>query len=737
MEAEATLQMPGDCSGGAVVDEDDCATLQMMGTADAIDAGPDDDDGATLQFPEANSGTGDALLDLLGGGGSAPQSSSGFASEPPPPVYSPPAAAFVPSGLKTHAEPIMPAHMDLPPLLISTVLSEARLPGSCAAEDPIFSSDQTLDSGIKRKMTSTNSVEQVGSLGTPSTSATVGTPSTSVTGSAASSYPSAPFAVASTSISPKPVFDLKRKKTLDINTLDLDDDRPANGACARHAGAAEIPAAKKPNTGPSPSAELRSVNLSTAPDLVVKETVSVGRAETCDVVLADPRVSAEQFVVSRGWSGSDGHSFFELEDKSRNGTLVSKRLVVQSKIRLQGGDLIEVMPAAKVGAAAQIGFIFYTADAAPKTRRPEAVTASAVPEDVLDGAICAVCQDVMHRAVSAQPCQHSFCSSCLSTWLSKRVGAYCCPICRGDVSGIGRNLAMDGVIEGLLKVLPAKKREESILKDMDDGDLLWAAGYNFQDFRRRAGAPRAAGAPPAGRVLPPIPAAGALFGGFVPAEMAAAVAAAGERVAGMIRAAVEAASEDGSESDAGSDGVPPPPANPCFHCGAAFWKRFDEGVDTLAADMDQVSQLIGRGLQRNRFEQGILVEWVQARGGLKERLKFVLENPNPEGAQKVRPYVEKAPSAEVRARAGVTMGPNETYEATLPHGSWAELKGCKSCVIGVLGACVYSLRERIPSEELPANARTRENCWYGRNCRSQRRPEHATRLNHICEQVRF
>merc|ERR1719229_453172 len=149
--------------------------------------------------------------------------------------------------------------------------------------------------------------------------------------------------------------------------------------------------------------------------------------------------------------------------------------------------------------------------------------------------------------------------------------------------------------------------------------------------------------------------------------------------------------------------------------------------------MDQVSQLISRGLRRNRFEQAVLIEWVQVRGGIRDKLKDLIANPNPEGVPSVRVFVESPPSEDNRERHGLHRGPNDTYQAVLPDAVWTDVRGCRSCILGVLGACVYSLRERIPPEELPANARNRENCWYGRNCNTQRtRQDHAMRLNHIC-----
>ena len=77
---------------------------------------------------------------------------------------------------------------------------------------------------------------------------------------------------------------------------------------------------------------------------------------------------------------------------------------------------------------------------------------------------------------------------------------------------------------------------------------------------------------------------------------------------------------------------------------------------------------------------------------------------------------------------------------------WSEGKVlCKRCVLKLMGRRVLnSLRElraqsmssRPPSPDMSGSNRTscpdgpqREDCWYGYNCRTQRKPHHAAKLN--------
>nr|XP_054755367.1 E3 ubiquitin-protein ligase CHFR-like [Lytechinus pictus] len=43
-------------------------------------------------------------------------------------------------------------------------------------------------------------------------------------------------------------------------------------------------------------------------------------------------------------------------------------------------------------------------------------------DDILETLICSICQDILHKCISLQPCMHSFCAACISGWMkhSKR-----------------------------------------------------------------------------------------------------------------------------------------------------------------------------------------------------------------------------------------------------------------------------------------------------------------------------
>uniref|UniRef100_A0A7S0FBG8 RING-type domain-containing protein n=2 Tax=Pyrodinium bahamense TaxID=73915 RepID=A0A7S0FBG8_9DINO len=336
-------------------------------------------------------------------------------------------------------------------------------------------------------------------------------------------------------------------------------------------------------------------------------------------------------------------------------------------------------------------------------------------EELFEGATCIICQEVLHRATSVQPCLHSFCSACLSGWLKRR-GPALCPLCRKPVAAVTRNYTLSGLVEGLLKAHPDQQRADKELAELDAQDALQEAGYDLAKFLARGAAAADAGA--AAAAAAPAP----LLGG--PAPAAAAGDASGSEAS------------DSDEAEGSGDEAGPR----CFHCGDAAWQTLGAAAGLLAGDVAEASGLALRALHGNDFEREMLEEWLRGHrggrvggmGGLGGALAAALADPNPEGAP---PVQVRFPGAAVVAAPGAAAA---AAAAPLPAGSWTDLLACRPCAVAVAHGVVYSLRERIPEGELPERARGRPRCWYGRHCRTQgHKPEHAQRLDHICEQTRF
>lgn len=364
----------------------------------------------------------------------------------------------------------------------------------------------------------------------------------------------------------------------------------------------------------------------------------------------------------------------------------------------------------------------------PPAKRPRTSDEeSQKTEDLFEFAMCVVCQEVMHRATSAQPCNHSFCSACLGVWLRRRPrGGSVCPVCRNAVVAVSRQHQMDGLIQGLLKAHPSKRRSDHEINELDSNDPLQAAGYDLAKLLASA-----APAAPAGAAAPV--AFGALLGAGGGGGLFSGTGVAGPFGAFGVAPPPAAADSDDEDSNSDSEAsdsasAPPVPAGPpCFRCGAGSWRTLTAAADSLGAGSfggaRACTDFVRQSLMGNDFERGVLEEWLAVRGrGLGAALQDALATPNPAGVAPVRMSVTgSAPGAP----------------AGMPDGAWTDLRACRGCGMGVLRALVYALRERIPDGELPARAQGRGKCWYGRNCRTQaHKPAHASKLNHICEQTR-
>ena len=142
---------------------------------------------------------------------------------------------------------------------------------------------------------------------------------------------------------------------------------------------------------------------------------SVGRAPTCSLVLASQRVSALHARLRRGTPPT-------VEDCSTNGVWHNgARIGKGNLVGLHDKDTLAFGCAPGGGGAA---FTFAAGASALGAGGAAAGSSSLASEDHIS---CSVCQDILHNAVSLQPCLHSFCAGCVCGWLKQKKE---CPQCR-------------------------------------------------------------------------------------------------------------------------------------------------------------------------------------------------------------------------------------------------------------------------------------------------------------------
>lgn len=83
--------------------------------------------------------------------------------------------------------------------------------------------------------------------------------------------------------------------------------------------------------------------------------------------------------------------------------------------------------------------------------------------------LCPICQDIFHDCVSCQPCMHSFCAGCLSVWKEKSSK---CPTCRRDVKTIGKNHSLNNLSVAYLNMFPGRKRSANELAELDKKNTI-------------------------------------------------------------------------------------------------------------------------------------------------------------------------------------------------------------------------------------------------------------------------
>ena len=63
---------------------------------------------------------------------------------------------------------------------------------------------------------------------------------------------------------------------------------------------------------------------------------------------------------------------------------------------------------------------------------------------------------------------------------------------------------------------------------------------------------------------------------------------------------------------------------------------------------------------------------------------------------------------------------------------------CINCGKNAILDLVFTYAKSIPKSSLPPEIASRPDCYYGKNCRTQRhRQPHCVKYNHVCPQTRF
>ncbi|EFA81073.1 hypothetical protein PPL_05909 [Heterostelium album PN500] len=338
-----------------------------------------------------------------------------------------------------------------------------------------------------------------------------------------------------------------------------------------------------------------------------------------------------------------------------------------------------------------------------------------------DNLICGICQEIIHKCLTLIPCMHNFCMCCYGDW---RANSSICPQCRSSVKSGQKNHAINNLIESYLKVNPSKKRDADELKEMDDRckiteEMLQKGVLNkiknneyydddddeedydneddYDDDEDNYHAPGLFNQHLAFNkcyfCTNPTP------DGFkCPDQNAAHQYCAGCSARFPLR-------------------VPPPYKDKCDLCS----KPYCDNVRACPmTNISKVNNLVNQhindiphnSLSGNQYEIKIVTDYLAKHNKTVDQLYHEVLADIDSG---------KIPADTIK-----------TLNATpAKSDSWA----CNVCTRHVFAQGLFTYRKNIPKADLPDYAQARDNCYYGKNCRTQfNKFDHAKKLNHVCEQ---
>eukprot|EP00741_Cyanophora_paradoxa_P020742 tig00021293_g20022.t1 len=385
---------------------------------------------------------------------------------------------------------------------------------------------------------------------------------------------------------------------------------------------------------------------------------------------------------------------------------------------------------------------------APPAAGPSDGASRALNASMMEELTCGICHGHFYKPISFIPCLHSFCRGCAAEWLQRSKN---CPYrCPDLVTEVRPNAKLTSLTDAFLAANPGAKKSADELKEADeagaglaDGPLDSAANAEARRRRRRRSPGMDEGSEGSGSgdsgeeeedEPPPCPECTAPgLDGHQCGPNAAHL-----RCRNCVRCVP--ARDDVGEAR----------AIRCAFCRAAFCNRYFPadacpaprflhlqplrehapwGPDALRLG----GQLPDEIINQNSVERGVLAAWCAQKGRAPEELVRELLGSADRGEASLRVAAGRMQGLEVTFSEGAAPG--------APRGGEVEANGaspaCRECAAAVFRELLYEARRAIPAAELPQNIRQREDCWWGRNCRTQRRLHHAESKNHVCPQTKF
>eukprot|EP00742_Colponemidia_sp_Colp-10_P007413 GILJ01007980.1.p1 GENE.GILJ01007980.1~~GILJ01007980.1.p1 ORF type:complete len:538 (+),score=49.30 GILJ01007980.1:40-1614(+) len=492
--------------------------------------------------------------------------------------------------------------------------------------------------------------------------------------------------------------------------------------------------------------KLMSLNPTKASNILLdKDTVTIGRRDENDAVIADARVSSNHCSVSRVTEMKDGMSVvsFVLCDVSSNGTFVNNKKVGKNiTIALKNGDEVVLLPESKVGKPDLLGYVFKTLKrthsevtdpgSEPDTKKAKLERSDTFTQSMLEDLTCSICTEVIYRCVAAIPCLHNFCGACLSDWLARATD---CPKCRQSVTEVHRNHTLNNVVSTFLSAHPEYQRPDDEKKELDLKDKITADAVPIS----------------------------ALNSALKTVPVASVVDIHDDDASDEYRDDEYREDDDMYDEDEGDDeqdedrclqcATPAadgyqcdqnsPSHETCRYCYRPFPKRANaDNIQCVGCKSHFCEQYWGTCPNKGPISNfsklsdhtfaALPANVLYSNPYERQVLEQVLTN-------KGKSVQDMFQEMLVQLDANNWSYPFSQHVLGVVASSAVKSDSylCTRCAAVVFLDLCYRYRQSLNDDELPAEAQNRSNCWYGKNCRTQTHNlNHAKRLNHICEQTR-
>ena len=347
------------------------------------------------------------------------------------------------------------------------------------------------------------------------------------------------------------------------------------------------------------------------------------------------------------------------------------------------GDEITVLKAEVAGEDKKIVFSINSLQEMPQKKQKTQET-SKINQQLQEEITCQICIEVMHQPITVLPCLHNFCGGCLSEWFERSKE---CPTCHDKPNGVKKNHLLNNMIDIFLSENPSDKRPQEELKEVEQKNVFNQDKVNFDEPK-----------PKAARLMPK-----------------------NNRVCKQCHKKVEnfrcQEGQNHLQCKQCQEYMPERQefSQRCQVCETPYcnnyWKtgkRCNSGIKKV--NEYNFGNIPDDSFYYNKFEQNVLKDHLKQKKVTMARLKNNL--------------VAQLENAELDL--------SRTDGCITKPGLKPDSQVCEECSAALWKEFLYQYREKV-HPQLPNYIKKREDCWYGRDCRTQRHNiTHAQKYNHVC-----